>query len=123
MKELGRFGARFGSGELAFDRKNVLAKPGQQLAFTTRDGGILRQMRVTIDQPRENGHCSVVDPSDRLRPLHAPKIVILAHFRDPPIFDDQCAAQPTPQGAKLRRIDEKTPDAEQLTVLGHTRCL
>src|SRR6266404_6664455 len=53
-EKLRRLGARLGSGELSFHRKNVLAQPWQQFAFAARDGGVLRQVRVAVDQARKN---------------------------------------------------------------------
>ena len=38
VKKERRFLPRFRAGEFALDRKNVLAQPGQQLAFASGDG-------------------------------------------------------------------------------------
>ena len=64
VKKLRSFGARLRACELAFDRENVLAQPREQFAFAAGDGRILRQMRVTVDEARENRRGPVVDPAD-----------------------------------------------------------
>ena len=56
LEEKRCFLPRFGPGEFALDRKNVLAQPGQQLAFASGDGRVLGQVGVAIDQPGENRH-------------------------------------------------------------------
>src|SRR5207245_8817995 len=104
-EKLRRFVARFWPGELAFDRENVLPQPGKQLALTPRYGGILRQMRVTIDQAGENRDSSVIDPANLLRPLHPTEVIVIASFDDSAVIDDDRPTGPASQRTKARSID------------------
>src|SRR5439155_4102310 len=88
-------------------------------ALAARDGGILREMGMAIDQPRENRDRPAIDPSDGLGPLHSAQVVVVTHFGDPSVLDDERSGGVPAQRAKLRRIDEKTADAEQITLLVH----
>src|ERR1043166_1523419 len=67
-KKTGRLRARLWSSEFALDRKNMLAQPGKQFAFAACDNGVLRQMRVAIDQAGKNRAAAAIDPLNRIWP-------------------------------------------------------
>src|SRR5438105_15610837 len=93
-EKMRRFGARFWSGKLALDRKNMLAQPRQQFAFTSGDGRILGQVCVTIDEPRKDGSRPIVDPADGLWPLMPPQVIVITGIGDAPILDNDRAVSP-----------------------------
>ena len=118
-KKLRRFFARFRSGKIAFDRKNMLAQPGKKFALAARDGGILRQVRVAIDQPGKNRDRAAIDPINRLRLRHSAQIVVIARGEDPAIFDDDGAITPAAQGAEIRGVNEETSYAKKVAFSVH----
>src|ERR1041385_2303839 len=119
MEKLRRLGTRFRAGELAFHRENVLTQPWKQFTLTSRDGRILRQMRMAIDEPGENCHWAAIQPANWFWTLHPAKVIIIARFGDTPIFDNDGAATSAAEGAKFRCINQETADAEQGDVLFH----
>ena len=119
VEKLRRFLARFGSGEIAFHREDVLAQPGEKFALAARDGRILWQMRVTIDQSGENDRSSAIDPANRLCLWASTKIVVIARFQDPAIFDEEGAVAPATQGTEIRGVDEEASNPKQVAVAVH----
>ena len=122
MKEKGRFQPGFRSGEVALDRKDIFAEPGQELALAARHGGILGKMRVTIDQPRKNDGRSAIEPSDRRGALAFSQIIVGPGLGDPAVRDDYRAVAVAAQGSVSRRVDQEPADADGIGVRLHGRC-
>src|SRR5207237_4004640 len=93
-EKLRHFGTRLWSGELAIDGKNVLAQPRKQFALASGDGGILRHMRISIDEAGENRHRPPLDPANRFGPLPPAKIIIIARCGDSSVFDNDGPISP-----------------------------
>src|SRR5438309_4519618 len=120
VEKLRRLGPRLWSGELVFDGKNVLAQPRKQFALASGNGGILRQMRMAIDEAGENRHRPPLDPANQFGPLPPAKIIIIARCGDSSVFDNDGPISPAAQVAKFRRIDQESANAKQVTVLFHS---
>jgi hypothetical protein len=120
VEELGRFFARFRAGEFPLDGEDIFAEPREQLGLAARDGGVLRQVGVTIDQARENGDAAAVAPLRLYAALGAPQRIVVADRCDPSALDNDRAVAPGAEGAEFRGVDDEPADAKQ--VVHRRRC-
>ena len=99
----------FRSDELALQREYVLPQPRQQLALPAGHRGVLREVRVQVDEAGENRRAPRVQPPHRLRARLARELRVIADLRDRATSEDERAVAPRAETPVFRRVDEEAP--------------
>ena len=107
LEEKRREVAGFGGAEIPLGRENVALEPGQERFLDAGDEGVLRNVRVDVDEPGNN---------DTLRPAEEFRFRSSGAFRnfrkrtpggDPAVFDQQRPVMDAARGMARRGIDQE----------------
>ena len=96
-----------------------MPQPRQQITLPARHGGILREVRVEIDEPREHRRALGMQPAHGLRARLPRELLVFADLGDLRTIDDQRAIFPRAQPVVCRRIEQEAADAEERGVGAH----